>query len=73
MTSEDNARPYFEKYMRNLTMKIDRLESGKYIDDRVDNMWMDYMCGWAHCALFAINEERAKILTRLDELRGMPP
>ena len=68
MTTEDNARPHFEKYMRNLKMKIDRAKSGKYIDDRVDNMLMDYMCGWAHCALFAANEERAKIQKQMDEI-----
>ena len=69
MTSEDNARPYFEKYMRNLTMNVDRLESGQYADNRVDNMWMDYMCGWAHCALFTANAEQDKLIKRLNEIR----
>ena len=73
MTSEDKARPHFEKYMGNLTMKIDRLESGQYTDSRVDNMWMDYLVGWTHCALFAAHVEHAGWRERLDELRGMPP
>ena len=69
MNSEDNARPYFEKYMRNLTMNVDRLGSGQYTDNRVDNMWMDYMCGWTHCALFTTNAEQDKLIKRLEEIR----
>ena len=72
MKSEDQARPHFENCMRNLTMKIDRLESGKYADDRVENSWMDYLCGWVHSALFSAKEERAKLLKQLDEIRKAP-
>ena len=72
MTSEDKARPHFEKYMGNLTMKIDRLESGKYTDNRVENSWMDYLVGWIHCSLFTSDEEHAKLRNRIDELREMP-
>ena len=70
MTSEDKARPHFEKYMVNLTLKIDRLENGKYADDRVENSWMDYWVGWAHCAVFTTAGERAKVQKQLDEMRG---
>ena len=69
MTSEDKARPHFEKYMGNLAMKIDRLESGQYTDSRVDNMWMDYLVGWTHCALFTTNAEQDKLIKRLEEIR----
>ena len=72
MTSEDNARPFFEKYMRNLAMKIDRLDSGQYADNRVDNMWIDYMCGWTHCASFTAKEDLAKVLKQLDDLQTLP-
>ena len=68
MKSETNARPYFEKYMGNLTMKIDRLENGKYADDRVEDSWLDYWVGWTQCALFTSNEERAKVHERLKDL-----
>ena len=70
MTSEDKARPHFEVYMVNLTLKIDRLENGKYADDRVENSWMDYWVGWLHCSLFTSNEEHAKLRNRLDEMLG---
>ena len=72
MTSEDKARPHFEKYMGNLTLKIDRLENGKYADDRVENGWMDYLVGWTHCALSKANEERAKLQKQLADLRKLP-
>ena len=69
MKSEDNARPFFEKYMLNMTMKIDRLESGNYVDDRVENSWMDFLIGWTHCSFFAADYEHARCLERLDEMR----
>ena len=72
MKSEDNARPHFEKYMRNLNVKIDRSKDGDYTEVRVENSWIDYLIGWTHCALFTANEEQAKLLKRLDELRGSP-
>ena len=72
MTSEDNARPFFEKYMGNLTMNVDRLESGNYTDSHVENIWLDYLVGWTHCSLFTAKKERVKVLKQLDELRGSP-
>ena len=70
MTLEDKSRMYFEQYMGNLAREVDRLESGEYADDRVENSWLDYRVGWAQCSLFMINEERDKIRIRLDEMRA---
>ena len=72
MTSEDKARQHFEAYMRNLTLNIDRLENGSYSDVRVENTWIDYLIGWTHCALLNADEERAKLLKRLADMRGAP-
>ena len=72
MISEDKARPYFENYMRNLTIKVDRSESGKYTDDRVETSWLDYLCGWVHGSLFITNDERVNLQKQLDEIRGSP-
>ena len=72
MKSEDKARPHFEKYMSNLTIKVDRLGNGKYADARVENSWLDYWCGWVHGSLFINNEERAKMRQQLAEIREQP-
>ena len=72
MTSEYKARPHFEKYMRNLNVKIDRSKDGEYTAVNVENSWMDYLVGWTHCALLNADEERAKLLKQLDEMRGSP-
>ena len=71
MKSEEKARPYFEKYMGNLTMKVDRLEDGKYADGRVEDSWLDYWVGWTQCALFATSEERANLRKRLKDMREL--
>ena len=70
MKSEDAARPHFEKYMRNLSVKIDRSKDGEYTEVNVENSWMDYLVGWTHCALLKADEERARLLKQLAEMRG---
>ena len=72
MKSEDKARPHFEKYMRNLNVKIDRSKDGEYTEANVENSWMDYLVGWTHCALLNADVERAKLLKQLAEMRGEP-
>ena len=70
MKSEDAARRHFERYMRNLNVKIDRSKDGEYTEVNVENSWRDYLVGWTHCALLKADEERAKLLKQLAELRG---
>ena len=72
MIYKDKARKHFEKYMGNLTLSTARLENGNYLDSRVENSWLDYLVGWTHCALLKADEERAKLLKQLADLRKLP-